>query len=320
MVNNAVAGLEGKIAIIGGSGVDEMPQFKDAEIKTFNTRFQEEADSTLAERVMSRWFNRLGPGVVEYQEADNVIFIKRHGFNKGYAPSKTQYIANLIAAKMLGAKIVFGTTAVGSLHEDRIRVEDLVIPHTYVDETQGRVINPFGSNVVIHANRWPAFSDELRNIVYEAAGKPGEIFPNIHKEGTYVVIPGDTFGTEGEHHKRKQYADIVGMTLFPEALAPLFDMLYVSAAFVVDLDKDANHEHGTRAVMEKLSEHDKVPLFMERAIPELKKYAGRLPARPTPVELTEKQLKGNIIPYSPNNIKNKYLRQIAREVVTRYVA
>ena len=191
----------------------------------------------------------------------------------------------------------------------------MVIPNTYIDETKGRVLNPFGSKLVVHANRWPAFPDELREILCECAGEPEDIFHNIHKNGTYVVIPGDCFGTEGEHHKRKAYADIVGMTIFPEALASLFGMEYACAAIVVDLDKDTNHEHGTRQVMEKLSQEQHVPQYIERLIPQLKAYVKRIESSS---EFVRQKLEGNIIPYCPDKIRNEYLRHIAQEIVATY--
>ncbi|MFH1440034.1 MAG: hypothetical protein ABIG89_05685 [Candidatus Woesearchaeota archaeon] len=311
-----MACLEKRIAIIGGSGVVELPQLKYAPIKKFNTKFQKEADSTFLERAASRWFGALGPGVVEYQEVDDIIFIKRHGFTKGYAPSETQYIANLIAAKMLGAEIVIGTTAVGSLHKDRICVEDLVVPHTYIDETQGRVINPFGSKLVPHANRWPTFSEGLRKILIDCAKESDDCFEEVHEQGTYVCIPGDSFGTEGEHNKRKQYADIVGMTIFPEALAFLFGMPYASAAFVVDLDKDASHEHGTRAIMRKMSEPHRVPAYMQRVINKTRIFVSNLDNIKKDISI---QLVGNIIDYCPEKIENKYLRHIALHETIRYI-
>ena len=91
-----------KIAIIGGSGVKDAPTFKNNEWKLVDTFYS----------------NGFGDGKVEYQESDEVIFIPRHGHTKNFGPSRTQYGANLIAAKALGAKVVIATSAVGSLWKE----------------------------------------------------------------------------------------------------------------------------------------------------------------------------------------------------------
>ncbi|MBS3165741.1 hypothetical protein J4444_01335 [Candidatus Woesearchaeota archaeon] len=91
----------GKIAIIGGSGIKDSPQFKDIEWQSFDTKYS----------------NGWGDGVVDYQENESVIFIPRHGRDETcrYGPSRTQYGANLITAKELGATVVVAISAVGSL-------------------------------------------------------------------------------------------------------------------------------------------------------------------------------------------------------------
>src|SRR3989338_2528635 len=99
----------GKVAIIGGSGVKDSPAFEGLEWKVFETGVS----------------NGVGDGVVEYQEGNGVIFIPRHGRHpNNYGPSVTQYGANLVATKMLGANVVIATSAVGSLRP-YITVESL---------------------------------------------------------------------------------------------------------------------------------------------------------------------------------------------------
>lgn len=285
----------GKIAIIGGSGVQDSPRFQCLEWKQLGTDIirGEHAD-----------------GIVYYQERDDgVIFIPRHGVpERRYGPAQTQYAANIAAVQSLGASVVIATSAVGSLRAD-IPLESLVIPDNVVDET-GRDDNLFGFGLVVHANPRPAFSQQLREILIEEA--QGNYFTQVVLGGIYVCIPGDRFGTTAEGKRRAQYADIVGQTICPEfAMAIQAGLHYAVAAFPVDFDTDANHEHGTLAVMERLSQPHRVPAYLGRVIERAKAFAENPPLL--------SQLKGNIIPATNlHQIKNEYLRAIARELMQKY--
>lgn len=284
----------GKIAVIGGSGVKDSPAFEGLEWKVLETEVS----------------NGVGDGVVEYQEGNGVIFIPRHGRHpRNYGPCVTQYGANLVAAKMLGANVVIATSAVGSLRAC-IGVGSLVVPTSYVDES-GRSDNLFGIGIVIHANPRPAFSSGLKKILLEE-GRNGDYFSAVCRgDETCVTIPGDRFGTAAEGEKRAQYAHIVGMTACPEAsMAMQLNMHYAIAAFVVDNDADASHEHGTLEVMRRLSAQDKVPAYVTAVIERAKEFAET--AGPLP------NLRGNIIPGDTTRMRNPNLRRIADELVGIY--
>lgn len=256
----------------------------------------------------------LRPGVIEYKEKDSVIFIPRHGHSVRYGPSCSQYGANLIAAKALGANVVVATSAVGSLRSNTIKLEDLVVPHDFVDES-GRNDNIWGIGLVIHFNPRPAFSEELRKILIDCA-KEGIYFNNIHEEGVYVTIPGDRFSTSAEGMKRSTYADIIGMTANPEAqFAMQLGMEYAVAAFPVDYDSDANHEHGTLEVMKKLSEPHRVPAYLAEVIKRTKEYVAEWYIKGTK---SIDQLYGGLIPQNLSLIQNPHLRKIAEELIKTY--
>lgn len=289
-----------KVAIIGGSGVRDCPLFNDLGWKTIDTGYVETGFASDESREQRK--------IVEYQEGDDVIFIPRHGHNRVYGPSRTPYGANVLAAKILGADRVIATSAVGSLKPWTIGIEELVIPDDYIDET-GREDNFFGQGIVVHANPRPAFSKELRELLLDEARK-GNYFKDVHDHGTYVAIPGDRFGTSAEGRRRAQYADIVGMTLCPEAaLALQLDLHYACAAFPVDVDTDANHEGQTLAVMQRLSADDKVPAYITHVV-----------ERALELSLPERllQLEGNLIPGKIEGIENEYLRTVAQELIEKY--
>lgn len=280
----------GKLAIIGGSGIKDSPEFRDAEWQSLDTKFS----------------NGHGDGVIEYQESDDVIFIPRHGRDETlrYSPNKTKYGANLIAARVLGATTVVAFSCVGSLKE-HILVKDLVVPDDYIDES-GRDDNLFGVGLVVHANPNPAFSEGLRRILFsESFG----LFPSVHQIAVYVTIPGDRFGTVAEGKKRAGYADIVGMTLCPEAaMAMQLDMHYACAAFPVDMNTDANHKGKTLRVMEEME--PAVQAYVHRLIQPAKAFARDPPKL--------EQLAGNLIPGKIERIENQFLREIAQGLVEKY--
>ncbi|MBI4453074.1 hypothetical protein HY636_00350 [Candidatus Woesearchaeota archaeon] len=254
------------------------------------------------------------PGVIEYKEKDGVIFIPRHGHSVRYGPSCSQYAANLIAAKALGANVVIATSAVGSLRSQTIKLEDLVVPHDYVDES-GRNDNIWGVGLVIHFNPRPAFSEGLRKILIECA-KEGAYFNNVHEHGVYVTIPGDRFSSSAEGMKRSTYADIIGMTANPEAqFAMQLGLEYAVAAFPVDYDSDANHEQGTLEIMRRLSEPHRVPVYLSNVIQRTKDYVAEWYTRGTK---SIDQLNGGLIPCNLGLIQNSHLRKIAEELVRTY--
>ncbi len=284
--------LDGKLAIIGGSGINDSPEFRDAEWQ-------------IVETIHSNGF---GNGRVEYQESDGVIFFPRHGRHETvrYSPSTTQYGANLIAARMLGATTVVAFSCVGSLKE-HIRVKDLVVPDDFWDDSR-RDDNLFGVGLVVHANPNPAFSEGLRRILFsESFG----LFPSVHQTAVYVTIPGDRFGTRAEGRMRSQYADIVGMTLSPEAsMAMQLGMHYACAAFPVDRNTDANHEGETVRIMHEMG--PAVQRYVHALLPPAKEFAR------DPPKLA--QLLGNIIPGKMERVPGycPALGRIAEELVQKY--
>ena len=284
------------IAFIGGSGVKDSPFLVDAPWKFIHTNVR----------------RGTGDGKVWYQEADNVVFIPRHGrhdeqYKLRCSPSNTQYAANIVAAYALGARVVVATSAVGSLNPN-LKVESVVVPHDYIDES-GRPDNLFDNGIVVHTAPRPAFSEGLRAILYECAVENPHF--EAHDGGVYVTIPGDRFGTAAEGRKRAQYADLVGMTCCPEAaLAMQADIHYAIAAFPVDNDLDANHEGGTMEVMGRMSQPERIPAYMAAVAKRVTEFARDAP----PLE----QLRGNIIPVDFSQMGNLRLRAIAEDLQETY--
>lgn len=319
------------VAIIGGSGVNDMPMFKHEtdEWLRFETDYK-----------LSFQDGSTTDGIVYYKtdsgkaEDARVIFIPRHGIGDRFrSPSRTQYAANLIAARMLGAAVVIGTSAVGSLTKYETYMGNathelgtLVIPEGYVDET-GRDGNLWTQGLVLFTGSNPAFSPQVRDILRSTAFQ-GDYFLSakadqetngalvdtsysIQPDGTYVCIPGDRFGTPGEGRKRAVYGDIVGMTICPEAaVTRSLGMHYACATFVVDFDGDANHEGRTLKVMDELSQPHRVPSYMTRVVEKAVDFAHQ--------DLPVEGLSGNIVVGDLQQIQNPHLRAIAQDLVATY--
>ena len=289
------------VAIIGGSGVHDSPGFNDLEWKREDTGI----------------VSAKGQGLVHYQKRDDgVIFIPRHGKEEHkYGPSVTQYAANLVAAKILGANVVIGTSVVSSLHED-IGCESLVIPDGMIDES-GRDDNIWGEGIITHVNPRPFFSDRLYQVLLSCAAEHRASFAQISEDSElrrkrYVTIPGDRSGSSDEGKNRSEYAEIVGKTGCPEAsMALQLGLHYAIAAFVVNIDEDACHKR-TIEVMEKMSVSDRVPEFLSNVIEKAKVLARQVKGKPLP------QLEGNVVNDGTHKIENMYLRNIADDLVRTY--
>ncbi len=287
------------IAVIGGSGIKDTPLFDKAEWRYCD---------------VGRGLDAQGINYQINRERD-VIFIPRHGNgDEASGPAHTSYQANIVAAHMLGADVIIATSAVGSFKKS-IPVGSVIVPSDYVDET-GRDDTLFEGGLIVHTNPRPAFSPSLTDLLWstiqDKSGHFGFERGKKYAMGTYVCIPGDRFGTSAEGAKRSQYADIVGMTLCPEAsLALQAGIHYAALAFVVDRDADANHEGGTLKIMEELSAPNRVPSLIEKVT----SRAIHLDLPPL-----ETQLSGNIIPIDVDSIVNPHLRKIAEELIETYTS
>lgn len=207
------------IGIIGGSGIYDLPGLTRVREVRLATPFGSPSD---AFRV-----GRLG-------EAD-VVFLPRHGRGHVLTPTEVPARANIWGFKKLGVERLVSFSAVGSLREE-LAPGHVVIPDQAIDRTKGRAQTFFGEGVVAHV----AFGDPtcatVRAALAKAARDAGA--PKVHEGGTSLVMEGPAFSTraESELHRRLG-ADLIGMTMFPEAkLAREAELCYGVAAFVTDYD------------------------------------------------------------------------------------
>ncbi|MGI8925404.1 MAG: S-methyl-5'-thioadenosine phosphorylase [Tepidiformaceae bacterium] len=214
------------LAVVGGSGLYEMPGLRAIEEVAIDTPFGAPSDAI-----------RIGE-----LEGRRVAFLARHGRHHSLLPGELPQRANFWALKSLGVERVLAISAVGSLRKD-FRPGDLVLPDQIIDRTSGqRPSSFFGEGVVAHVGMAEPFCQALRVAALAAIGETGA---PAHDRGAYVVIEGPAFGTRAESELYRQWgAAIVGMTALPEAkLAREAELCYAIIATVTDYDAwHAGHE------------------------------------------------------------------------------
>lgn len=207
------------LAIVGGTGLYELPGLHITERFSATTPFGEASGEVLR--------GRLG--------ANDVLFLARHGSGHRLLPHEVNYRANVFALKRAGATLLLGFSAVGSLALE-VKPGDLTVPEQYFDWTRGqRERTFFGRGVAAHVSTAQPVSATLVNAVQAAASRAGLA---IHRGLTYACVEGPRLGTQAESHFLRQAGcHLVGMTNAPEVfLAREAQMAYATVGLVTDYD------------------------------------------------------------------------------------
>ena len=207
-----------KLAIIGGSGLYDVEEFKDRELIDLNTPWGKPSDKILKTNYSGK----------------EVFFLPRHGRGHFISPSKINFKANIDALKQLGVTDIVSVSAVGSLKED-LPPGKFVIIDQFIDRTFARNKTFFDDEIVAHVSMAHPTSKGLMNACEEAIKKEGIDF---QRNGTYVVMEGPQFSTLAESNLYRSWgADVIGMTNMPEAkLAREAEIRYASVSMVTDYD------------------------------------------------------------------------------------
>tara|TARA_B110000285_G_scaffold222034_1_gene275714 strand:- start:385 stop:1257 length:873 start_codon:yes stop_codon:yes gene_type:complete len=214
-----------KIAIIGGSGLYDVEEFKDREFIKLNTPWGKPSDDILK---------------TKYNNKD-VFFLPRHGRGHFISPTKINFRANIDAFKQLGVTDIISVSAVGSLKED-LTPGKFVIVDQFVDRTFAREKTFFDEDIVAHVSMAHPTSNGLMNACEEAIKKESIEY---QRGGTYIVMEGPQFSTLAESNLYRTWkSDVIGMTNMPEAkLAREAEIRYASVSMVTDFDCwHPNHE------------------------------------------------------------------------------
>jgi 5'-methylthioadenosine phosphorylase len=207
-----------EIAIIGGSGVYELPELENPEWIRVDSVFGAPSDEFLFGTVS---------GV-------SVVFLPRHGRGHVLSPSMINYRANIDAVKRLGVQDVISVSAVGSLVDD-LPPGSFILVDQYVDRTVSRESSFFGAGCVAHVSMAQPTCSQLSKLVYQAAI---ELSLPCRLGGTYLAMEGPQFSSLAESNLyRKWNCHVIGMTNMPEAkLAREAELCYSSICMVTDYD------------------------------------------------------------------------------------
>jgi len=207
-----------KLAIIGGSGLYDVEEFKNRELIKLNTPWGKPSDD-----ILKTTYN-----------GKEIYFLPRHGRGHFISPSKINFRANIDALKQLGVTDIVSVSAVGSLKED-LQPGKFVIVDQFIDRTFARIKTFFDEEIVAHVSMAHPTSNGLMNACEEAIKKEKIEY---QKGGTYVVMEGPQFSTLAESNLYRSWkADVIGMTNMPEAkLAREAEIRYASVSMVTDFD------------------------------------------------------------------------------------
>ncbi len=207
-----------RLAIIGGSGLYDLPGLRDS-----------------VEIVPDTPFGKPGaPIKVGLLEDCRIAFLARHGLGHHLTPSEVPYQANIFALKMLNVERIVSISACGSLREE-LQPGHVVIPDQLYDNTRGRLRSFFGDGLVGHLSIpdpfCPDLSEQVANAVQATGGR-------VHRGGTFITIEGPRFSTKAESNLFRQWGmSLIGMTTSPEAfLAREAEICYAVMAHVTDYD------------------------------------------------------------------------------------
>ncbi len=206
------------IGVIGGSGLYQIENLRNAREEWISTPFGEPSDAIIIGELAGR----------------GVAFLPRHGRGHFFSPSEVNYRANICALKMAGVRWIISISAVGSMMEE-IPPLDVVVPDQFIDRTRHRQDTFFTDGMVAHVSLADPFCGELRRIFVE---KCGELDLRTHDGGIYLCMEGPQFSTRAESELYRSWGvSVIGMTNLTEArLAREAEIAYATLAFSTDYD------------------------------------------------------------------------------------
>ena len=206
------------LAIIGGSGLYDLPGLADTRWETVDTPWGAPSDQIFR--------GRLGSA--------QLAFLPRHGRGHRIPPSEVNYRANIAALKSLGVTDVLSVSAVGGLRAD-LPPGTFVVVDQFIDRTFAREKSFFGTGMVAHVSMAKPVCPRLGDHVQAALAQQG--VPHV-RGGTYLAMEGPQFSTLAESQLYRSWnASVIGMTNMPEAkLAREAELCYCSVSMVTDFD------------------------------------------------------------------------------------
>ena len=244
-----------KLGVIGGSGLYEMDGLEDIKELDLETPFGKPSDVLIEGRI----------GDVE------LVFLPRHARGHRLMPSELPFRANIYAMKMAGVQGILAISAVGSMREDIVPGQ-LVVIDQFIDRTRHRGETFFGDGIVGHVHFADPICNCLAQQVYASAVASDA---TVHEGGTYVCMEGPQFSTRAESKLYRSWgATVIGMTNLQEAkLAREAGLCYSTLALATDYDcwHESEEDVSVEAVLEVIRSN----VDMARTV--IKQLVTRLP-------------------------------------------
>src|SRR6266403_931791 len=138
--------------IIGGSGLYQMEQLRDATEQKIETPFGSPSDALIGGNLSGR----------------RVYFLPRHGRGHRILPHELNHRANIYALRSLNVRWIICVTAVGSLQE-KYAPRDVLLPSQFFDRTSQRACHTFfGEGTAAHVSFADPISPKLRELWAES--------------------------------------------------------------------------------------------------------------------------------------------------------
>jgi 5'-methylthioadenosine phosphorylase len=222
------------IALIAGTGIYDPAIF-----------------NTIEKRIVKTPYGRPSDTITIAKFGDKEIaFLPRHGAKHTISPHKVNYRANIWALKRIGVKRIISLNAVGSLRQN-IKPGQILIPDQFIDMTKGRITTFYEKGKVVHISVADPFCPQLRRLAIKTVKK---LKLSFHQSGTYICIEGPRFSTKAESRLwQKMGADVVGMTIVPEAqLAREVELCYLPICTITDYDVWAKKPVNIKDVIKRI--------------------------------------------------------------------
>jgi 5'-methylthioadenosine phosphorylase len=153
-----------------------------------------------------------------------VFFVNRHLTNR--PPHLTNYRAIVHSLKASGVECIISISTVGSINPS-MKTGDFVVPHDFIDFTKSRNYT-FYDDKRVHIDMTSPFCPSIRETLIKVCRGQG-----CHERGVYLATEGPRLETPAEIRMFSNFADVVGMTLVPEAvLAREREMCYAAICLV----------------------------------------------------------------------------------------
>lgn len=204
------------LAIIGGSGLSELPNVSITRRQVVRTPYGEPSCG-------------LTFGEINGLE---VVFLARHGYAHSLQPHEINYRANIWALAEQKVSRIIAVASVGGIRAD-LTPGTLVVPDQLIDYTYGRSNTYFegAMETIRHIDFTDPYSPDARACILLAAKRQSI---TVVDGGTYACTQGPRLETAAEVRRLEgDGADMVGMTGMPEAaLARELGVPYASLCLV----------------------------------------------------------------------------------------